>query len=450
MKSTGLTEFISAFRKTSKKNLKTEIRSLIKSRLIRNVTLVASGTAGAQVITMAFSPFITRLYGPEAFGLLGIFTALVAVIYPVAALSYPIAIVLPKHDKEAKHLAFLSGLLAIGIALIVLAIILLGGDSLINLLKVQKISSFILLIPLIIVFTAWLQIAQQWLIRKKQFKTTARASVLQVLLLNSAKVGIGLYNPVAAVLIVLTTAGNAVHALLLSIENLRTYKHGVKNWPGFKVLKNTAKKYYDFPLYRSPQIFLNSFSQSLPVLMLTTFFGPAEAGFYALCKKMLSMPTQLIGKSVGDVFYPRITEAAHNGENMTRLILKATMILAAVGLIPFAIIVAFGPFLFQFVFGNEWIVAGEYARWIALWIYFAFLNRPSVAAIPSLSIQKFFLIYEIVSIISRALSLYIGFQFFDSDISALQIFSLTGVLLNIFLITAVVLFSTRRTGIKNE
>jgi len=39
------------------------------SALVRNVALVGSGTAGAQAITMAFSPVITRIYGPEAFGL---------------------------------------------------------------------------------------------------------------------------------------------------------------------------------------------------------------------------------------------------------------------------------------------------------------------------------------------------------------------------------------------
>jgi O-antigen/teichoic acid export membrane protein len=66
--------------------------------LVRNVTIVASGTAGAQVITMAFAPLITRLYGPEAFGLLGTFVAILGIVTPLAALTYPIAIVLPKSD----------------------------------------------------------------------------------------------------------------------------------------------------------------------------------------------------------------------------------------------------------------------------------------------------------------------------------------------------------------
>ncbi|MBO1928615.1 hypothetical protein J4731_01440 [Providencia rettgeri] len=56
---------------------------------------------------MLFSPIITRLYGPEVFGILGTFTAILTVITPIAALTYPIAIVLPKSDAMLKVLLFL-------------------------------------------------------------------------------------------------------------------------------------------------------------------------------------------------------------------------------------------------------------------------------------------------------------------------------------------------------
>ena len=140
-----------------------------KSRFVRNVAVVASGTAGAQAIVIAFAPIITRLYGPEAFGILGTFMAIVAVITPIAALSYPIAIVLPKEDSDAKGIARLSAYIALGMSGIVALVLLIAGDKIVELLQVQSISSYILLIPLVILFAAWLQINQQWLIRKKHF-----------------------------------------------------------------------------------------------------------------------------------------------------------------------------------------------------------------------------------------------------------------------------------------
>src|SRR5699024_8407489 len=89
------------------------IKNIIKNKFVRNVVIVASGTAGAQVITMLFSPIITRMYGPEVFGLMGTFSAMINIIIPVAALTYPIAIVLPKKHKEAKSIMRLSMLVAL-------------------------------------------------------------------------------------------------------------------------------------------------------------------------------------------------------------------------------------------------------------------------------------------------------------------------------------------------
>ncbi len=131
-----------------------------KSRFVRNVAVVASGTAGAQAIVIAFSPIIIRLYGPEAFGILGAFMAIVAVITPIAALSYPIAIVLPRKDSDARGIARLSAYIALGVAALTALVLLAAGDRIVNLLQVQEVSSYIWLLPLVILFAAWLQINQ--------------------------------------------------------------------------------------------------------------------------------------------------------------------------------------------------------------------------------------------------------------------------------------------------
>src|SRR5699024_8453044 len=118
------------------------------------------------------------------------------------------------------------------------------------------------------------------------------------------------------------------------------------------------KKYYDFPAYRAPETFVNAISQGLPVLMLTAFFRPASAGFYTIGRSTLNIPGRLIGKAVGDVFYPRITEAVNYNENVTSIIKKATLLLILVGFLPFGLVILFGPYLFSLVFGSDWTVAG--------------------------------------------------------------------------------------------
>lgn len=414
------------------------IQRLLSNRFVRNVALVATGTAGAQAITMAFSPIITRLYGPESFGILGTFTATLAVVTPIAALTYPIAIVLPKKDDDARSIAKLSFFLALCISLIFATIVLIGEQAIAQLLNLETIAPYLLLIPVAMFLSSLQQIMQQWLIRKKQFKVSARIAVSQSLILNIAKTGIGFVHPAGAVLIVVTTLGNALYALQLWLGAKRwsspaEYIHRpAKALPSWKKI---AHQYRDFPLYRAPQVTINAFSQSLPILMLASFFGPAAAGFYSLSRVTLAMPTALLGKAISDVFYPRIAEAAHANENIFSHIFKATTALMVIGIIPFGLVFLWGPILFELVFGSEWGQAGEYARWLSLWLFFGFTNRPIVSAIPVLNLQGYFLIYEIISVIIRVLALSSAFFLYQSDLVAIAIFSITGAVLNIILIT---------------
>lgn len=400
------------------------------SRFARNVAVVASGTAAAQAITLAFAPLITRIYGPEAFGLLGTFMAIVAVVTPLAALAYPIAIVLPKEDRDALGLVRLCFILSVAIAAIASVLLWIGGGWLTFTLNAESVASFLFLIPLTMLLSAWVQIAHQWLIRKKEFGVIARVAVAQSLILNSAKSGIGWFNPAGAVLIVIATAGSALHAVMLYLSARGRYKGDAENSQkrAGTPIKQLARQHKDFPLYRAPQNFINAASQSLPVLMLAAFFGPVAAGFYTLGKMSMGLPSALLGKAVSDVFYPQITESANNGGDLPRQIIHATVALLAIGLIPFGLIILAGPWMFGLVFGSSWVMAGEYARWLALFFLFNFINKPAVAAVPVLGIQRGLLIYEIFSTGTKALGLVIGFYWFGSDIWAVALFSVIGVL----------------------
>src|SRR5690606_26990431 len=94
-------------------------------------------------------------------------------------------------------------------------ILLTAGGWIAETLSLGAVAGFLLLIPVAMLFSAFQQIFTQWLIRKKQFKTTAKAALLQALAMNSAKAGAGWFHPVGAVLIVIAVLGQALHALLL-------------------------------------------------------------------------------------------------------------------------------------------------------------------------------------------------------------------------------------------
>ena len=421
-----------------------KVKKIISGPFIRNVFVMVSGTAFAQVISMVLSPIITRLYGPEAYGIMGTFTAIINTFTPIVALTYPIAIVLPKSDRDAKGLVRLSLNITLVVTLLAFLIIFIFDDLLIKIFDIGEIMPYFYLIPIAILLGGFLQIIEQWLIRTKQFRVSARSAVVQAIIVQGGKTGIGFFYPHASVLIVLSAFNQGIKALFMYLFSRKS--DGRLPLDSFREkisLKKLAKEYKDFPLFRTPQVFINAASQSLPVIMLTSLFGPAAAGFYSISRTVLSIPTNLIGKSVGDVFYPRISQARNEGENLTQLIKKATNMLALVGIIPYGLVVLFGPWLFSFVFGKDWVVAGEYARWVALWVYFLFINQPSVRALPVLNAQSFHLMFTIITLITRVAALFVGYYVFESDYIAIALFGITGAVLNLALILITLSFSKK-------
>ena len=426
--------------------MKAQLRKLAERPFIRNVLTVASGTAVAQVVGMAFAPFITRLYGPEAFGLQGLFVSVVSLLSIIAALEYPTAIVLPKSSADALGLAKLAIVIGVTTALVTTFALAFYGVDLLRLLNAEAIAPFLFLIPIAMVFSVLNSVLAQWLIRKKAYQLTARFAVFTALLLNTAKTGMGVLAPSALVLIVTNVAGSLIGTALTFFG----WKRLAKECGGEQIaatptptIRQLASRHRDFPLLRTPQNLINAFSQNLPVLLLASYFGASASGQYTIALSVLALPANLIGNSVMAVFYPRITEAIHNGENARSLIVRATLGMAATGALPYLLVTLAGPFLFALVFGQEWHTAGVYAQWLSVWLFLQYINKPAVSAIPALRLQGGLLIYELFSTGTKIFALWLGFSVYGSAVVSVALFSLFGIVAYVLLILWVVYCSGR-------
>ena len=426
--------------------LTSALQRLAERPFMRNVLTVASGTACAQAVGMIFAPFITRLYGPETIGLQGLFVSVTGLLATVAALGYPTAIVLPKYDADALGLVKLSLGIGIATALLATAALVLFGADLLRLLNAEAIAPFLLLIPFAMVVSVCGSVLAQWLIRKKAYQLTARFAVFTALLLNTAKTGMGLLTPTALVLIVTNVAGSLFGTVLTFFGWQRLAKERADLQDGIApaaTLRQLAARHSDFPLLRTPQNLINAFSQNLPVLLLASYFGASASGQYTIALSVLALPANLIGNSVMAVFYPRITEAIHNGENARSLVVRATLGMAATGALPYLLVMVAGPFLFALVFGQEWQTAGVYAQWLSAWLFLQYINKPAVAAIPALRLQGGLLIYELFSTGTKIFALWLGFSVYGSAVVSIALFSLFGIVAYVWLILWVVYRSGR-------
>lgn len=411
-----------------------QAKRLGSSHFLRNVAVVAMGIATAQAISLSFMPFLTRLYGPEAFGSLAAFMAVVNIITPLATLGYANAIVMPATEEDATAVARLSLVCAIMVGTLVLIFVYILEPHLAEWTSLEDSPGFLYLIPVSLFIGALLSVANQTAVREELFKPKTSSYVISTFLINIGKLAGGLLSPYGLMLILLTLMGQAFNYFILLARVPRKGAFLVRRWFGTDGIREAAIEYRSFSFYHMPQSVINAASIGLPVMLLSTFSGPAVAGQYSITLLVLGAPVVLIGQSIGEVFYPKITTAIRDRAcNAFPMMIKATLLLSGLALIPFTLVILFGPALFSFMLGDKWRLAGEFARWIAPWFACILATRAILASFPALRLQPYMLFQEVLSITMRPIALFLGLSYWQSDLVAVALFSLVGITLMVLL-----------------
>ncbi|MEE4197206.1 MAG: oligosaccharide flippase family protein [Bacteroidales bacterium] len=391
------------------------MKKLLKSEFVKNSAILTGGTGLAQLIPILISPILTRLFTPEDYGILGVFNSVVAVFAVMAAWGYDQAIMLPKLQKNSVNLLALS-LIASGItSLFLFLIFLLFNNSVANLLGNKQIEFWLFFVPLVVFFRGAYESISIWLNKYKEYKSIATTKVLTRTVTATGQILGGVAKIGAAGLIGSVVLGTITGNGLLFIQHQKKLKEQTKKDISIPRIKYLFKRYQKFPTYYMPSSLLNSFSLQIPIFILSGFFMESVVGLYVLGHRILSMPLNVIGRSIGNVFYQQASSIKSEPDKLKKLAYKTFRSLILIGLLPLGILAGFGDIIFGFVFGENWIEAGKFAMVIAPWMILNFSSSPISRIITLKERQEWSLIINLLLLLIRISPLIIGAVFLYSD-----------------------------------
>jgi lipopolysaccharide exporter len=399
-----------------------------RSSFFSNVLKLVSGTTLAQIITILTAPIISRLFTPDSFGVLNVFTSLIAIVSIVICLRYEYAIMLPEDDADAINIFALCLAIAFGISVAAAVILLIFGHSLVNLLKSPDLYAFFWLIPIGLLIQGFFAALNYWNSRTKHFGRLSIARVAASLTTSALPIFLAFHGHAnAASLIYSYLAGTLIFATVLGAQVTKEYGSRLKsNVHKSQILAN-LKRYRKFPLVDSWSSFINNLSWQLPSLMLLYFFSATVVGYYSLSNRMIVLPLTLVGSAIAQVFYQRTAEIRSNPENLSRSVALVFRRLVAIGLFPAIVLGIAGPELFEIIFGSNWVEAGRYAQILSPWMFILFISSPLSILFATLERQELALVVNTIILISRVIALVIG-GLTNNIYIALIIWSGTGVL----------------------
>lgn len=416
-------------------------RKKLKNQSIKNFLTLLSGSVISQVIIFVSILIITRLFEKEVFGAYILFSSTILILKVLASLNYELAILLPKEDKDAANLLIFNLFIICCICIVFYLITYIFHQQIVSFLEVELLGAFVYLLPASVFLISTVNALDYWNNRNNKFKNISIGIVSKSLATGSSQIITGFSTFKSIGLIPGLILGQLIHLLLMikmSFSSIQNLSHHIT----FKAMLKNAARYKDIPLFNTLIGFINTFSNELPILLLTQFFGLSSAGLYGLAIRVSKTPSGLIGQSVGQVFFNRASKTINEKGNLRRLIVKTYKNLFFSALLIFSILFGISFFL-DYLFGDEWKEVGLYVRVLLPWLFVMYLNSPITSLITILNKQKLFIFYDSLLLLFRFLSFYIGYTIYNDVIISLLLFSGIGVLFNLFFSAYFLVFSKK-------
>ncbi|WP_342433472.1 oligosaccharide flippase family protein [Neobacillus sp. FSL H8-0543] len=423
------------------------LNKLLENKFVKNIMMVASGTAFAQILTIALSPIITRIYPPEEYGILSVYVSLITLLCIGASLDYQKAIPIAQDDKDAYNLIILAFFILLNFIIVISLLLVCWGEQLISLLNSKSLVDYMYFIPLGVLFIGGYNIILNWSLRVKDFQTITKTSVTQSIVSNFSKICLGLIGLGPPGLILGQIIGQSGGISRLSSPLIRKRREFVKAIKMKEIIK-LSNRYIKFPLYSAPSNYVYTAGGHAPVIIITALFGTVAAGLYGLANSIVNLPISLLANSISQVFYSEVASIGKKNPNkIKKLLLKISGKLAIIGLIPLLVFVLFGPWVFSIIFGQYWYDAGVYARVLAFVAYAHFIIFPAGRILEVVEKQNIGLFVNIIRLIVIIIGFLISYLFEFTALQTVMIYSLISTLSYLVLFIVVQKVLSKETGL---
>ncbi len=350
-----------------------KMRARLEGRpFLRNVSIMLSGAVAGQMVSILLSPVLTRLYSPQQFGVLSVYTALLSILVVVASLRYELTLPIATSDEDAINLVALCVCVLIGTTTAIGIAAYGFPESLLKALWPTPINSAYVasyrgLFVVGFLCLGGYYVALYLATREGAFQAIARTRLYQGVVGPISQIGLALLGAGAPGLLIGSILGQSAGTFGLFQRLLRS-RGSLSGMVSWRRMWRLAKRYRRFPLIASWAALIDSAGGSqLLYLLVSVAYSARIAGFIFLAERVVARPLSLVGTSVLQVFMGEAGKTAANDPAKLRMrfrqVVSRQFLLALVWIAASNIVAAL---VFPKVFGPQWGDAVVYLQAMSL------------------------------------------------------------------------------------
>lgn len=348
------------------------LAKLRQNDFIKSVSILLSGTIVSQLLNYIFIPILSRIYSVEEMADLSLFLRISGFIIGIGTARFEYTLPLPKQDAHS----FLLYRVSVRIATYVLILASVLG---IGWLFYEPFSWFNVLFVILVLIGSFLciliNLGTNWSIRNNTFKFISRSRIVNSLLSNVFKL-VFAYLKMGSVGLLLGTV------LAYFFSSIRFVKEYLRSKTVFQPQYSKAKQlvlvkeFKHFPLINLPHSLSDLGRDLLIAFLVVLYFGKEVFGHYSYSLMILNVPITLIGISISQVFFNKVSRMVNEGTPIYGFVKRMMVILFGISVVPFTILYFFSEDIFALVLGEVWRTAGTYSEIMVFYFMFNFLVSP--------------------------------------------------------------------------
>lgn len=347
------------------------------AKVFKGMATLAVGNGLARIVGLAAIPVLTRIYSPEHFGVLSVFTALLLMLTPLMTLRYELAVPLPSRDGSAITLMTVAAAFIVVTTALLSVLSWLAGPPLLTMMSMDALIPYRWILMVGLTSAGLYEVFLIWAVRRRAYASIAGTQLRQSAAGSIAKISLGLLGIQPLGLLagqVLGAGAGTIHLARLLLTDLKRHWHQVTLVRAWILLRH----YRSFPTYRLPSQLLQIFSSQAPLLLTAALYGPDITGQLGLAMMTLALPMNLLGHSTSKAYYAEIATIGRKRPAEIRVLTYAVIRrLLVLALAPTLLLLLFGERIFALAFGAEWALAGVMASLLAIYLMFQFMHAPA-------------------------------------------------------------------------
>ena len=365
----------------SKLGERTRRSFIARGSFAHNVLLMLTGTAFGQAISVLLAPLLTRLYSPEQFGYLSVYTAALSILAVVAALGFDQAIPIATSEFEMANLFVISSAALVTLTvLIALASGLVSQQSL-DLMWLGQLSSYRYLVPIGFACLGGYYVMVAAATRLAAFREIAATRVAQGITGPVSQIFFGLIGIGTPGLAIGFVLGQSSGTLLLFARVFRR-KPGLLAAVTWRGVLATIRRYLQFPLLASWSRLLDTAGGgTILFVLISACYSGEIAGFMFLTERVVARPLLIVSTSLLQVFTGEAGLAVQKNPAKLRRrfwqVVTHQFLLSSIWIL---LTNAVAGWAFPLVFGEQWHAAIPYLHALSVaYLALAVLHPVSVS-----------------------------------------------------------------------